>query len=69
MAVYTGSLLTTSLPRSSRSTTSARRSPGKGIAEGVENTNYLLLTEGGPYILTLYEKRVGRQGPGRSSSG
>ena len=30
----------------------------KGIAEGVENTNYLLLTEGGPYILTLYEKRV-----------
>ena len=30
----------------------------KGIAEGVENTNYLLLTKGGPYILTLYEKRV-----------
>ena len=30
----------------------------KGIAEGVENSNYLLLTEGGPYILTLYEKRV-----------
>ena len=30
----------------------------KGIAEGVENTNYLLLTEGGPCILTLYEKRV-----------
>jgi homoserine kinase type II len=30
----------------------------KGIAEGVENTNYLLRTEKGPYILTLYEKRV-----------
>ena len=30
----------------------------KGIAEGVENSNYLLLTEKGKYILTLYEKRV-----------
>ena len=30
----------------------------KGIAEGVENSNYLLLTERGLYILTLYEKRV-----------
>lgn len=30
----------------------------KGIAEGVENTNYLLVTECGPYILTLYEKRT-----------
>ena len=30
----------------------------KGIAEGVENSNYLVHTEGGPYILTLYEKRV-----------
>jgi homoserine kinase type II len=30
----------------------------KGIAEGVENSNYLLLTENGTYILTLYEKRV-----------
>jgi homoserine kinase type II len=30
----------------------------KGIAEGVENSNYLLRTESGPYILTLYEKRV-----------
>ena len=30
----------------------------KGIAEGVENTNYILRTEGGNFILTLYEKRV-----------
>jgi homoserine kinase type II len=30
----------------------------KGIAEGVENTNYLLHTERGPIFLTLYEKRV-----------
>ncbi len=30
----------------------------KGIAEGVENSNFLLRTESGNYILTLYEKRV-----------
>ena len=30
----------------------------KGIAEGVENSNYLLVSERGQYILTLYEKRV-----------
>jgi homoserine kinase type II len=30
----------------------------KGIAEGVENTNYLVHTGKGPYFLTLYEKRV-----------
>ncbi|KAA0972486.1 homoserine kinase [Aureimonas fodinaquatilis] len=32
----------------------------KGIAEGVENSNFLLRAEGGTYILTLYEKRVDR---------
>jgi homoserine kinase type II len=30
----------------------------KGIAEGVENSNFLLRTERGIFILTLYEKRV-----------
>ncbi|WP_426437160.1 homoserine kinase [Bradyrhizobium genosp. P] len=30
----------------------------KGIAEGVENSNYLLRTDRGAYLLTLYEKRV-----------
>ncbi len=30
----------------------------KGIAEGVENSNFLLQTDRGTYILTLYEKRV-----------
>lgn len=30
----------------------------KGIAEGVENTNFLLHTSKDPLILTLYEKRV-----------
>ena len=30
----------------------------KGIAEGIENSNYLLQTERGSFILTLYERRV-----------
>ena len=33
----------------------------KGIAEGVENSNFLLTTERGNFILTLYEKRVAPQ--------
>ncbi len=32
----------------------------KGIAEGVENTNYLLETTHSRYFLTLYEKRVNK---------
>ncbi|MBV8122378.1 MAG: homoserine kinase [Alphaproteobacteria bacterium] len=32
----------------------------KGIAEGVENSNYFITTETGNFILTLYEKRVAR---------
>ncbi len=30
----------------------------RGIAEGVENSNYALRTEQGDFVLTLYEKRV-----------
>ncbi|TVR82005.1 MAG: homoserine kinase [Rhodospirillales bacterium] len=30
----------------------------KGIAEGVENSNFLLATDRGTFILTLYERRV-----------
>jgi homoserine kinase type II len=30
----------------------------KGIAEGIENSNFLLETEAGRYILTIYERRV-----------
>jgi homoserine kinase type II len=30
----------------------------KGIAEGVENSNFLLETDAGRFILTLYERRV-----------
>jgi len=30
----------------------------RGIAEGVENSNFALKTSGGDFILTLYEKRV-----------
>ncbi|MCL2713978.1 MAG: homoserine kinase [Alphaproteobacteria bacterium] len=30
----------------------------KGIAEGVENSNFFLHTDAGSFILTLYEKRV-----------
>jgi len=39
----------------------------KGIAEGVENSNFLLHTSAGYFILTLYEKRVAK-GDCRSSS-
>ncbi|MEM7569909.1 MAG: homoserine kinase [Pseudomonadota bacterium] len=33
----------------------------RGIAEGVENSNYLIETDQARYILTLYEKRVARE--------
>ena len=33
----------------------------KGVAEGVENSNFLLETEKGRYFLTIYERRVRRE--------
>ncbi len=33
----------------------------KGVAEGVENSNFLLETETGRYFLTIYERRVRRE--------
>lgn len=33
----------------------------RGIAEGVENSNFLVHTTAGQFILTLYEKRVNRE--------
>jgi len=33
----------------------------KGIAEGIENSNYYLQTDRGPFFLTLYEKRVAEE--------
>jgi len=42
----------------------------KGIAEGVENSNFLMHTSKGAYILTLYEKRVAADDlPGQHHSG
>ncbi len=33
----------------------------EGIKEGIENTNYLIETDRGKYILTIYEKRVNKE--------
>ncbi|MCP1198218.1 homoserine kinase [Notoacmeibacter sp. MSK16QG-6] len=33
----------------------------RGIAEGVENSNFIVHLEGGEFILTLYEKRVNEE--------
>ena len=39
----------------------------KGIAEGVENSNFLVHTSAGNFILTLYEKRVAKSIGGRGT--
>ena len=57
MAVYTNvpsDVLTEFISRFDR----GRLVSAKGIAEGVENSNYLVDTTDGRFILTLYEKRV-----------
>ena len=59
MAVYT-QVSDEALSRFIASYDVGRLTSFKGIAEGVENTNYLLHTDRGAYILTLYEKRTSR---------
>ena len=57
MAVYTD-VPTEALASFSRATISAKLKSYKGIAEGVENSNFLVHAGDGHFILTLYEKRV-----------
>jgi homoserine kinase type II len=57
MAVYT-QVDQTSLDRFLSAYDLGRPLALEAIAEGVENSNYRLVTERGRYILTLYEKRV-----------
>ena len=57
MAVYTD-VTADDLTEFLAVTRSARCSSYKGIAEGVENSNFLVHTTAGNFILTLYEKRV-----------
>ncbi len=57
MAVYTH------VPAEAMAALAARYGLGmvlsaKGIAEGVQNSNYLVDTDGGRFILTLYERQV-----------
>ena len=59
MAVYTD-ITEDDLSQFLRAYDVGRLTSYKGIAEGVENTNFLLHTTKGSYILTLYEKRVDR---------
>lgn len=57
MAVYT-SVSAEALARFLRRFDVGELVSAKGIAEGVENSNYLVDTTRGRFILTLYEKRV-----------
>src|SRR3954466_15105420 len=57
MAVYT-QVSAEALTRFLAGFDHGERLSAKGIAEGVENSNYLVDTTAGRFILTLYEKRV-----------
>jgi homoserine kinase type II len=59
MAVYT-QVSDEALSRFLASYDVGRLTSFKGIAGGVENTNYSVHTDRGAYFLTLYEKRVAR---------
>ena len=59
MAVYTP-VSDEALSRFIASYDVGRLTSFKGVAEGVENTNYSVHTDKGAYFLTLYEKRVAR---------
>ena len=58
MAVYTQISAETMAALLARYDGVGALSSAKGIAEGVENSNYLVDTDAGRFILTLYEKRV-----------
>ncbi len=57
MAVYTA-VSTEAMEQFLRNFDAGQLVSAKGIAEGVENTNYFLVTTTSQFILTLYEKRV-----------
>ncbi len=57
MAVYTA-VSTEAMEQFLRGFDAGQLVSAKGIAEGVENSNYFLVTTTSQFILTLYEKRV-----------
>ena len=57
MAVYT-KLTTNQVTKLTKNFSLGNLVKFQGIEEGIENTNYLLQTSTGKYILTIFEKRV-----------